>query len=120
MALKDVGLDKTVLDLAIPMKGRMIHSPDGRKTTPIPYGDFGEVINSVSRRGLNEVLVNAAERFSNITLHFGEELQSISATNELTFKNAQSGKIKSEKADFVLGCDGAYSVVRREMMKFTR
>jgi kynurenine 3-monooxygenase len=42
-ALESVGLNKLALDSAIPMKGRMIHSPDGSSTSVVPYGDFGEV-----------------------------------------------------------------------------
>ncbi len=41
-ALKQVGLDRRVLEMAVPMSGRMIH--DGTNGTySIPYGDFGEV-----------------------------------------------------------------------------
>lgn len=43
MALYGIDLDAKVLQAAIPMKGRMIHSLDGNSTTFIPYGDFGEV-----------------------------------------------------------------------------
>lgn len=41
-ALKEVGLDEYVLEVAMPMRARMLHSKDGQ-TTSIPYGDFDEV-----------------------------------------------------------------------------
>jgi kynurenine 3-monooxygenase len=75
------------------------------------------VINSVSRRGLNEILLNAAEELDNVQFHFEHELQSMDAeTGSLTFLHPQLG-LTVEQADFILGCDGAYSVVRREMLK---
>ncbi|PJF16851.1 Kynurenine 3-monooxygenase [Paramicrosporidium saccamoebae] len=113
LALKDVGLDKLVLDLAIPMKGRMLHSADGKSTSV--------VINSVSRRGLNEILLNAAEELENVEFHFEQELQTMDAnTGTLSFLHPQTGAETIETADFILGCDGAFSAVRREMLKFAR
>lgn len=41
-ALKDVGLDETVLESTIPMKARMIHELDGRRWA-YPYGTKHEV-----------------------------------------------------------------------------
>src|SRR5436305_10775302 len=69
-ALRDVGLAEEVLKDAIPMRGRMIHSPSGRLAFQ-PYGkDDSESIHSVSRGGLNLTLVNAAARFEPVRLFF--------------------------------------------------
>src|SRR2546423_3250036 len=52
-ALSLVGLDRAVLDQAIPMRGRFIHPTSG-PCSLIPYGRTAdEVIHSVGRRGLN-------------------------------------------------------------------
>src|SRR5437868_3487446 len=48
-ALREVGLDALLLAEAVPMYGRMIHSPAG-ETKLLPYsGRKGEYINSISR-----------------------------------------------------------------------
>src|SRR5580692_10564482 len=47
-SLKKIGLDEQVAKIAIPMKGRMVHSPDG-KTELLPYGKNNQAIYSVSR-----------------------------------------------------------------------
>lgn len=51
-ALKKVGLADQVLDDAIPMDGRQMHSKAGELSYQ-PYGTAGQYINSVSRAGLN-------------------------------------------------------------------
>src|SRR5690606_27459511 len=56
-ALREVGMDEYMLAEAVPMYGRMIHSPTG-DTKLLPYsGREGEYINSVSRSGLNIALM---------------------------------------------------------------
>src|SRR5262245_57856306 len=58
-ALERVGLDRAVLNAAVPMRGRMLHEPDGTLRYQ-PYGHAaGHVINSVSRAGLNRMLLEA-------------------------------------------------------------
>src|SRR5260370_4429294 len=69
-ALRAVGLAEEVLKDAIPMRGRMIHSPSGVLAFQ-PYGaDERESINSVSRAGLNLTLVNASARHDSVRLFF--------------------------------------------------
>ena len=50
-ALQRVGLDKEVLDISIPMAGRMMHDTEGN-TAYQPYGKEGQHIYSVSRSQL--------------------------------------------------------------------
>ena len=60
-ALAQIGLEKRILEQAVPMKGRVIHPIKGPLTFQ-PYGkDESQYINSISRGGLNQVLMDAAE-----------------------------------------------------------
>ena len=69
-ALQEVGVAEQVLASAVPMRGRMMHAPDGRLTFQ-PYGTSADqVINSVSRGGLNMILLEAAGRHPSVRLHF--------------------------------------------------
>ena len=52
-ALSRVGLEADVLATTLPMYGRRMHDTDGTMTYQ-PYGQDGQAIHSVSRRGLNE------------------------------------------------------------------
>ena len=72
-ALRAAGLDQAVLEQAVMMRGRMVHDRDGA-TNLQRYGvDDSEVIWSVSRGGLNKLLLDAAER-AGAELHFGQAL----------------------------------------------
>src|SRR5215471_11615151 len=69
-ALRQAGLAEEVLARAIPMRGRMMHSVDGRLTFQ-PYGkDDSESINSISRAGLNVTLLEAAAGYLSVRLYF--------------------------------------------------
>ncbi|XP_067002791.2 kynurenine 3-monooxygenase [Anabrus simplex] len=118
-ALRQIGLeDKIVEHHAIPMGGRMIHRLDGSQYR-IPYDPKnGQCIYSVSRRYLNEVLLTAAESYPNVKLHFDHKLVAADLS-----KGAMTFRIPDEKsevcanADLIIGADGAFSSVRRHMMK---
>jgi kynurenine 3-monooxygenase len=121
-ALREVGLEGVVLDQALPMYGRMIHSLSG-KLSPQAYGRKDQCIYSVDRLRLNKLLLSHAEDNPNVTLHFQHQLvRGDLVEKKLTF-HRQSGteggseEIKVEK-DFVFGCDGAFSSVRRQMMRW--
>jgi kynurenine 3-monooxygenase len=60
-ALKAVGLENSVNELAIPMYGRIMHNEEGELTYQ-PYGKEGQAIYSVSRGGLNAKMMNIAEK----------------------------------------------------------
>ena len=119
-ALRVLGLDEEVMKQAIPLYGRMIH-PQGNPNYVIPYGTKGEAINSIDRRKLNEMLLTVAENQPNVTLHFEHKLTRIDFDQmELTFSNPQSSEGVTVKHDFIFGCDGSYSTVRRQVMQVSR
>ena len=119
-ALRAVGLEDEVLSTAIPMRARMIH-PLSRNQYSIPYGTKREdCIYSVNRRALNELLLTKAEEISNISIHFESRLlQADLETNKLVFSDGATEK-KTVQTEFVFGCDGAHSTVRRQMMRWGR
>lgn len=55
--LEGVGIADEIRKIAIPMKGRMVHDIKG-KTNFQPYGKEGQAIYSVSRGGLNCMLMD--------------------------------------------------------------
>ncbi|MEN8696486.1 MAG: NAD(P)-binding protein, partial [Bacteroidia bacterium] len=68
-ALQKVGLDQAVLNNAIPMPGRMMHSTAGELAYQ-PYGTDGQAINSVSRAHLNVQLLQLADENEHVHQHF--------------------------------------------------
>src|SRR5437763_9060095 len=73
-ALHEVGLDDDVLREAVPMLGRMTHALDG-KLALLPYGRSDrEVINAMSRREVNKLLLTRAEATGRVRIHFAHRL----------------------------------------------
>ena len=60
-ALEAAGLHEPVRQQAIAMRGRAIHDPEGKRTFQA-YGTAQQAIYSVDRSGLNQLLLNEAER----------------------------------------------------------
>jgi kynurenine 3-monooxygenase len=111
-ALREVGMDEYMLAEAVPMYGRMIHSPSG-ETKLLPYsGRKGEYINSISRGGLNIALINEAEKHENVRFRFNQRCVDFDC--ETGTAKFSSGTIVT--ADTVIATDGAGSAIRHAMM----
>jgi kynurenine 3-monooxygenase len=113
-ALRGVGMDSYMLNEAVPMYGRMVHSEDG-ETRFLPYsGRKGECINSVSRSGLNRALIEQADAFDGVQFVFNEKCVDFDCKiGEATFESG-----RTRRADAVIACDGAGSAVRQSMEKY--
>ncbi|NND71730.1 MAG: FAD-dependent monooxygenase [Rhodothermales bacterium] len=115
-ALGLAGVADNVLKLTIPMAGRMIHDLDG-ETHLQPYGkDDTEVIRSVSRGGLNNLLLDSAEATGNVSCHFDTGCESIDFDSRIARFSGPHG-ITETSTSYLFGCDGAGSVVRQSLEK---
>lgn len=105
-ALEEVGLADELRKVAIPMHGRMMHDKQG-KLSSFAYGKEGQFINSVSRSGLNIVLMNEAEKLG-VQFRFDQRIQKVDFEKTQLFVEGKSG----EAFDLIIGADGAFSAVR--------
>ncbi len=112
--LEGVGLADAVRKVAIPMHGRMIHNLDGSLTFQ-PYGKEGQAIYSVSRGGLNCVMMDEAERLG-AKIEFNQKCKNIDFNNNSVVLENNDGKEVTVTADLIFGADGAFSAVRHDMM----
>jgi len=117
-ALNKLGLEAEVRKMAIPMHGRMIHGIDGSLNYQ-PYGKEGQFINSISRGGLNELLMNEAEKFPNVQFLFEHKSVDVDFKLNEVLVEYHDTKIKTQ-SDLIFGTDGAFSAVRNAMMKTER
>jgi kynurenine 3-monooxygenase len=117
-ALRKAGLADAVLAQAVMMRGRMVHAPDG--TTNLQrYGlDDSEVIRSVSRGGLNILLLDAAAR-AGAKLHFDSALVGADFAKGTITLTGADGASREHRAGLLFGCDGAGSALRAAMSKNT-
>ena len=143
-----LGLDLAdlVLEEAVPMHSRMIHTAPNRSgdvsQISQAYGTKGEAINSVDRGRLNNILLEHASRHPGIDVHFEHRLQTLDFDHDsrggkkkadgaatsgervrLDFEHHPHGRGKSSTtryAGLVIGCDGAHSSVRSAMGAMVR
>ncbi len=119
-ALRAVGLEEKIRQMAIPMHGRQVHMPDGNSGLQ-PYGEQGQYINSISRGGLNMLLMDEAEKHGNVTFHFNTRSVDIDRDeNEVLLENLETGKRFISQSDVIFATDGAFSAVRSAMVKADR
>ena len=111
-SLEQVGLEEAVKELAIPMHGRMMHDKQGNLSF-LPYGKKGQYINSISRSGLNQMLMDQAEKLG-VTFFFGQRCVRVDL--DKTAATFQVGETLSTQAfDMLVGADGVFSAVRSAM-----
>lgn len=116
--LRLAGVEAEAKKLCIPMHGRMIHDRAGNSFLSKYSGRQDEYINSISRPGLNMLLLNTAEALPNVELIFNHGCKSVDLEEaSATFKDYNSGTQKILKADIILGTDGAGSAVRKSMFE---
>ncbi|HEX5113188.1 MAG TPA: NAD(P)/FAD-dependent oxidoreductase, partial [Saprospiraceae bacterium] len=118
-ALDLVGLRQKALDISIPMLGRMIHTKGGDTTMLQPYsGRSHEYIQSISRPGLNGVLLDEAEQHPAIDIRFHHHVQHADIEQAVVKgKDLRTGTAFEIKGDILIGTDGAGSDVRQGYMQ---
>ena len=116
-ALKLVGMDDEVLEECIPMYGRKIHPVIGEGWLSKYSGRKGEWINSVSRGGLNKALLEGADAFDNLKVHFDQKCLGVDINSgAVSFKHLSTRKEHKIEGAVVIGTDGAGSAIRRSLM----
>ncbi len=113
--LQRAGLGKEVRKLLTVMRGRMIHPVTGPLDLQ-PYGRRAhEVIYSVSRPGLNALLLDAAET-AGVRLRFGMRCTAVDLDGDrLEFQHEDSGAREVVSLAPCIGADGAGSVLRKAL-----
>ncbi|HTL79489.1 MAG TPA: NAD(P)/FAD-dependent oxidoreductase [Candidatus Babeliales bacterium] len=113
-ALEQIGIAEEAMQHAIPMRGRMIHNRAGELHFS-PYDvDPKKCINSIGRAALNSTVIEAAQRYSNVRVHFNHKCTSVDIDSPVAHLETASGPVTAS-GDTVIGVDGAFSAVRKSM-----
>lgn len=119
-AIEKAGIRDKIEKVAIPMPGRMMHSPTGELTFQ-PYGKEGEAIYSVSRGGLNLELLNIADSFPNVEFFFEHRCVDVDLNNPtITFEDMKTREVKTIETPLIFAADGAFSAVRYALQRTDR
>lgn len=119
LSLEKIGIGPEIKNQSIPMYSRRIHGVDG-EASKIPYGKEGDAIWSVSRSGINELLLDIAEQEGNIDILFEHRLMNIDFETATCTFQVENDKELVVEADYAFGADGANSKVRRLAHNFPR
>lgn len=113
-ALQQIGIADEVLKHAIPMPGRMIHEKSGELHFA-PYDvDPNKHINSIGRAALNATVIEAAQRFPNVRVHFNHKCTGVDLDSATAQLESEQGQVNA-RGDALIGVDGAFSAVRQSM-----
>ncbi len=117
-AMEKAGVDEVVRKIALPVKGRMMHDLEGNQFFQ-QYGNDDQFIYSVSRGGLNMLLVEEAEKHPLVDVKFDHPCSGYKLNDDglvsVEFKDGSS-----IVHDRLFGTDGVYSAVRSTMIKIDR
>ncbi len=113
--LRRAGVFDTVQPMLIPMRGRMLHDGDGT-TQMLPYGQRpDELVYSVTRGGLNALLMDAAEA-AGARFHFRQRCVACDfESSRLIMSDERSAAEYRLPLQTVIAADGGGSVVRRAL-----
>jgi kynurenine 3-monooxygenase len=115
-ALEQIGIADEALRHAIPMRGRMIHDKSGALHFA-PYDvDPRKCINSIGRASLNAAVIQAAQRYPNVRVHFNHKCTDVDLPEAMCHLETETGKL-TVRGDAVIGVDGAFSAVRASMQR---
>jgi kynurenine 3-monooxygenase len=113
-ALRQVGIDSLIRPMLVPMRGRMIHHANGSSEF-LRYGQSAaEEIYSVTRLGLNQIILGVADEMPNLRLHFQQNAIGYDAPDRTVHvRNELDGSLYQIEATPLLAADGAGSTIRR-------
>lgn len=118
-ALREVGIEKKVKEIAIPLDKRAMHVGN----TPVyfqKYGKEGEAIWSISRGVLNRTMIDLAEQ-AGVRFRFNEKVWDVNLPEAKLYTGESEKSVWNEyDFDIVFGCDGAFSRIRHKMQRRSR
>src|SRR5882757_2954803 len=123
-ALQAACVYESIKPLLIAMPGRMLHTIDS-EISFVPYGQREhEVIYSISRHGLNQLLLGHAESLPGVELLFEAECVSADLTQRrLTVRHSPQQDaapvMRTLAFEHLIAADGANSVVRQALLETT-
>jgi kynurenine 3-monooxygenase len=115
-ALKLAGVFQELKDALLPMRGRLIHLPEGG-TSLQPYGQRpNELIYSISRHRLNQTLLDVAARLPGVTVQFEHRFEAAEFDAGMAYiRDLRHDRLISVPMRPLLATDGAGSLMRRRM-----
>ncbi len=117
-ALEKIGLAEPVREEAIPMRGRRLHAKNGELAYQAYGSDDSQAINSISRGWLNMFLLDEAEKYPNVKLHFQFKLHGVDPLKKaMQMIDVSANKERQVYYDMLLCTDGSGSAGRHSLLE---
>jgi kynurenine 3-monooxygenase len=115
-ALKLAGVFDHIKSTLVPMRGRLVHQQDGTSALQ-PYGQRpSEAIFSISRRRLNQALLDVALGQEGVRVEFEHALENADFGSRVAYvRDLRHDRVLSVPMQPLLATDGAGSLLRRYM-----
>jgi kynurenine 3-monooxygenase len=99
------------------MKGRIVHDSDGSVNFQSYSSDGQDAIRSVSRPGLNAILLDAAEETGLVSIDFGKRCRGVDWDEKMLVLTDYENDDALSQVPFgtLFGCDGVGSEIRQAM-----
>jgi kynurenine 3-monooxygenase len=94
----------------------MIHDKSGALHFSQYDVDPKKCINSIGRAALNTTVIEAAQRYSNVRVHFNHKCIDVDLEAATAQLETENGEVTGH-GDTVIGVDGAFSAVRKAMQR---
>lgn len=116
--LDQLGLKQQVIDMGVAIREKICHQ-EGKelireKVQGLNQGDF---ILTINRHKLSQLLVDEAEKYRNVKFCFGCKATKFDVGNEQLIVETSDKLTTSVNGDLIIACDGAYSSIRRSLLK---
>jgi kynurenine 3-monooxygenase len=118
-ALRELDLEETAKKtLSVPVYGRTVHSI-ANTTSFVPYSDDGrKAVHICPRWRLHGMLREEAERLPHVSVHYGQQCIGVDLdTGTVSLVDTETRRQHDVSADFIIGADGTYSVVREHLLR---
>lgn len=115
-ALRLAGIDESIRELSLPLRGRMIHADDGELRFQ-HYTPGGDAIYSASRAGITARLLELADEEPGVTVRFGHRCEGVDLARRMLRLRTMDGTAIDASPDRLLAADGAFSAVRRSLLR---
>jgi kynurenine 3-monooxygenase len=104
----------------LPLFGRRVHQRDSTLQFH-PYGEQRQSISAIHRSVLSRCLLSLCARTPGITLHFEKRCSQVEpATGRIVLDDLRNGQRSELVADYIFAADGAFSTVRRQLLRRSR
>ena len=119
-ALEQTGMIDEIMELTIPMYGRMMHAKSEALTFQAYSQNQKDCIYSISRAELNKRLMSLSESLQLVDFHFEKMSDGIDDDGKVMLRDLHSDQTFEAPGDITFACDGAFSATRYAMQKMPR